>query len=497
MKLPFFLKQTFFRSSAIFVVKFIGLVGRVSLTRWVGAEGIGLYQAAYSFYGLMLILVSGGLPTAIALSAAKDPIRGWRVFKLISLFTLLLGGIVSFLTFRHADWIAAFLGYPKLGFSIRCLSPALFAVPLLSLLRGYLQGLERFTVIAVSEVVEQLVRVAAIMLLVPLFMAGGVAKAVGGSMVGTFAGALLAFLLLTVFSVRHNKPVPTTAEHPSHSALSFVLKTSVAITLTRLLNPISDLIDALLIPKRLQAAGYSALEATEIYGIVIGMAVILVYMPTIFTAALSHTLTMKIAVDWQERRFGAFNRRLRASFKIGWIWGLFSGMLLYVYAPELSLYIFGSAEASRPIQYLSVLPLIVGIREVSTSILWAKNQKTIPMIGLICGISVNTLLIYALAAIPGFGLIGISIGIVCMELAAVGWNLYALHLFRPGMVRYRPLIADIAVFTTIALASAGFSKLIGNAVSLEPISFLSGLLFFCGSAGMYAKIRCSNVFELD
>lgn len=86
LKWSLLLQQTFFRAGAIFLVKFIGLIGRVSLTRMVGAEGVGLYQVAYSFYGFVLILITGGLPTALALFTAKHTSHGWTWFKILSLF---------------------------------------------------------------------------------------------------------------------------------------------------------------------------------------------------------------------------------------------------------------------------------------------------------------------------------------------------------------------------------------------------------------------------
>lgn len=82
---------------------------------------------------------------------------------------------------------------------IRCLAPAILTVPLLSLLRGYLQGLEKYTAIAISEIIEQTARIGTLMLLVPLFIQSGIEFAVGGAVLGTFTGALLSFAVLIAF----------------------------------------------------------------------------------------------------------------------------------------------------------------------------------------------------------------------------------------------------------------------------------------------------------
>lgn len=290
-----------FRFNALFVVKMIGLLGRIALTRSIGAEGVGLYQAAYSFYGLILIVITGGLPTALALATVRNEEQGWILFKIVSAVMLIVGCIGSFLLYQYSDWITKIIGYPDLRLAIRWLSPALFIVPLLSLLRGYLQGMQRFQAIAYSEMLEQLVRVVLLMTVPPLLLSGGLSQAVGGSVLGTATGALTAFLLLIALFPRsaRNEPGSSGSRAGWRDALPALLQASVAITFTRLLVPASDFADMLLIPNRLIKAGYSAHEAIGMYGVMTGMAVVLVYVPTIFTAALSHTWTMGIAADWQ------------------------------------------------------------------------------------------------------------------------------------------------------------------------------------------------------
>ena len=74
MRIPRLVRQSIIRAGAMLMVKTIGLAGRMVLTRFVGAEGIGLYQIAYSFYGFALML-TGGASTALAIAAARRPTR--------------------------------------------------------------------------------------------------------------------------------------------------------------------------------------------------------------------------------------------------------------------------------------------------------------------------------------------------------------------------------------------------------------------------------------
>ncbi|WP_255807886.1 oligosaccharide flippase family protein [Cohnella mopanensis] len=493
MKLPLLFKQTAIRSSAIFLVKIFGLIGRIFLTRLVGAEGVGLYQIAYSYYGLILMIITGGLPTTLALFTAKNRDQGWLLFKAFSLTIIVAGGISSLLTFWFSSDIARLLGNSELGFAIRCIAPALFAVPLLNMLRGYLQGLERFGMIALSELTEQAVRIAAMLVFVLLYLPNGFSAAVGGGILGTFMGALCAFILLIFACAFSRKPIQAIANPIEttrvNSAFAVVFQTSLLIALTRLLIPASDLIDAVLIQKRLQTAGHSASEAMAMYGVLSGMAVIIVYMPTLLTSALSHTITMKIVADWQDGRMNQFYRRVYAAMELSWIWGWASGLFLYQYSEDISSLFFGTAEAAKPIQYLSFIPLIVGFRELTTSILWAQDRKKVPLAGLIAGICATIILLYFLIPIPGFGYAGAAIALTSMELVAAVWNLQALKLVRSVFFRPSLLIADFLFLAGIMIFASLLSLSFLGLTSSKPMALALEIVIYLGGAGIYMGIR--------
>lgn len=205
MKLPV-MNPAALRAAAILVGKVIGLVGRATLTRILGAEGVGLYQIAYSCYGIFLMIITG-LPTALALFTAKHPAKGWGAFRTLSVIVALAGAAASLLMYMQSDSIAILLGNPDVEAAIRCLAPALLAVPLLQLLRGYMQGSERYGAISFSEIAEQAVRIGTMIVLVLLFASEGTSIALGAGLTGTTIGALAAFLLLTAcLAIRRSFP---------------------------------------------------------------------------------------------------------------------------------------------------------------------------------------------------------------------------------------------------------------------------------------------------
>lgn len=488
MNVPRLFKQSAIRTAAMVIVKVIGLIGRIILTRIVGAEGIGLYQIAYSFFGFVLML-TGGLPTTLAIVTAKKPAQGWQFLKFVSVCAILTSGIISLVVFRHSSDIARVLGNPGLEYAIRGLAPALFAVPLLSLLRGYLQGLERISIIALSEVIEQAFRIFFLLLIVSQLLPFGVNGAVGRGMYATFIGAFASFSLLTLY-IHLDKTNSPRSTHPApYLPLMWFLKSSLMISLTRIFIPASEFIDAILVPNRLLAAGYSTSEATAMYGVIYGMAAIVVYTPTLITGALSHTVTVQIAAEWQQGNLKKFNRLTQMALKVSWLWGLASALFLFLYANELSLFIFNTENARHAIRYLAGIPLIVGFREISTSILWSQDNKKAPFFGLLSGLVCSILAQYFLVRIPGFGYIGASIAILLMEFVSSAWNFKALQKSRKKINDLLYLIMDIAFFGGIIFGVSRLSPSMGDmAISLR--QFLIETFLFFIVTGVYIYFRC-------
>ena len=91
-----FLVQGSILAAAGIIVRFIGLLYKIPMTRAIGDEGIGYYNTAYEIYNIGLILSSYSLPLAISKLIAARRVHGknqdvQRVFKAGLLFGLVAG----------------------------------------------------------------------------------------------------------------------------------------------------------------------------------------------------------------------------------------------------------------------------------------------------------------------------------------------------------------------------------------------------------------------
>ena len=171
------MKGTVILTVAGIVVKVIGSLNWIFVSRVLGGEGIGLYQMAFPIYFFALSVSTAGVPVAISIITAervaiKDIFGARRVFKISMALMVITGILFSLLTYFGAGWLIDyhFIRDARAYYSVVALAPAIFFVTLLASSRGYLQGWQRMTPTAVSQIVEQIFRVITMVLFANLFL---------------------------------------------------------------------------------------------------------------------------------------------------------------------------------------------------------------------------------------------------------------------------------------------------------------------------------------
>ena len=138
-----FLKGTMILTISSIIVKVIGSLNWIILSRVLGGEGIGLYQMGFPIYLMAITVSSAGVPVAISIItseklANKDYRGAKRVFN-VSLRLLLISGLVfSSALLLGADFLINqhIIRDARAYYSIIALAPAVFFVTFLASFRG-------------------------------------------------------------------------------------------------------------------------------------------------------------------------------------------------------------------------------------------------------------------------------------------------------------------------------------------------------------------------
>lgn len=500
-----FLKGTLILTVSSIVVKVIGSLNWIILSRVLGGEGIGLYQMGFPIYLMAITLSSAGIPVAISIITAeklaqKDFLGAKRVFN-VSLRLLFVTGLVfASALFFGAHWLIDnhWIRDSRAYYSIIALAPAVFFVTFLASFRGYLQGWQIMTPTAASEIVEQLMRVVTMIVFANMFMPHGLAYAAGGASMGAGVGAFCALLVLMWFYGRLKQKLkadlqqqnPLATRESARAIISRLLRLALPVSMSSLMLPVVANLDLLIVPQRLEAAGFHISQATEFFGYLTGMAVPLINLATIFTAAMTISLVPAISESRALNDVFGIRAKTRTAFRVALIITCPCFVGMYFLAEKIAALIYNALGAADAIQTMSVGILLLGLHQISTGILQGLGRTSIPVINMILAAAVKVFLSWTLTAIPTLGIKGAAMAtVVDFGLAAVlnmifiykytGFALSFSGVFKPAV---SAAAMGAAVYGVITLAVSWGAWAILAAIAVA-VPVYGGVLLAVGGMG--------------
>src|SRR5690625_4490762 len=211
------IKGTVLLTGAAFLSKFLGMIYAIPFNELVGPKGVVLYYFAYNPYTVLLGISTIGIPSAVSKIIAKYNSLGYedisyKVFR-IGLSLMFFTGVFAFtILYLGSEWLATKYVYVEdVDYDIeisevtkvmKAVSFALLVIPFMSVIRGFFQGNEFMKPTATSQVVEQIVRIAFVLLsslIILKLFDGTIVKAVSYATFGAFVGAVASLIILYLF----------------------------------------------------------------------------------------------------------------------------------------------------------------------------------------------------------------------------------------------------------------------------------------------------------
>jgi len=449
-----FLKGALILTVAGVLVKIIGSVNRIVLSRLLGGEGIGLYQMAYPIYLLALSISSAGIPVAISIivaeKVARRDFRGAnRVFR-ISLAVLAATGVLfSVLLYFGAGWLvdSHFVRDPRAFYAIAALAPAIFFVTILSSYRGYFQGLQMMTPTAISQIAEQFVRVVTMIALAYWLLPRGLEYAAAGASFGAGPGAAAGLLILIVYYWRQRPKMkeqiesqPQIEQESGVSIITRIARLAIPVSLANIMLPVVSNIDLLIVPARLEVAGFTVEQATELFGYLTGMAVALINLPTILTASLAASLVPAVSEAFTLGKKERIYQRTATAMRISNLITIPSFVGMYLLATPISQMLYGTPNAGVPIAILSIGIFFLGVQQVTTGVLQGLGHTAIPVLNMVISAVVKVAMSWTLTAVPWLGIKGAAWATVVDFGIAAALNLYFVYRYVGFSVDMKDLI---------------------------------------------------------
>ncbi len=501
-----FLKGTFILTIASFVVKVIGSLNWIFVSRILGGEGIGLYQMAFPIYFFAMTVSQAGVPVAISIITAervalKDIFGARRVFKISMTLMLFTGILFSVLTYFSARWLIdwQFIRDERAYMSVVALAPTVFFVTFLAASRGYLQGWQRMTPTAVSQIVEQIFRVITMVVLADLLLPWGLDWAAAGASLGALAGAVTGLIVLVWFHIKLNrdieknysaeelKPSPQSSQETTLSIIKRMFKLALPVSAASIMLPVVSNLDLMIVPQRLEVAGYSVRQATELFGYLNGMAVPLINLATILTASLAVSIVPAISEARALKDTARIFRQTAAAVRISNFVCFPAFVIIFFLATPISSLIYNAPGAGPAVMISAVSIILLGLHQVSTGVLQGLGHTTIPMVNMILAACAKVALNWTLTAIPAFGIMGAAWATAADMGVAAFINLYFIYKYIGYKMELGQLFKTILSAAVMAVVVKFFYDFTLAEWSSEIIStfgavFVGGVVYIAATA---------------
>jgi O-antigen/teichoic acid export membrane protein len=417
----------------IMLAKVLGLLFTIPLTPLIGNRGLGIYANAYSLYVLLLTLSTTGFPTAMGrLISERLALKRYGDVEQIYRVTIRLVGVLGVVMFLLM-WFGAPL-YSRMvavqsqaaavqayTLSIRALAPSLLVVPLMSALRGYLQGFQRMEPSAYSQAIEQLFRVIAIIIGAWWVMRAthdvsrGAAAATFGSFVGALAGVIL--LGIAVAGLRketlHDKDAEPTES--ARTALRVLWRYALPVCLGSIVVPISQNVDTLMVHNLLEASGYTFKEADAAWGILSRQAFQLVNIPLAFALAIGATVLPAIAHSQTLKDQAGVIQKIRGTIRSMFFMTFPAAAVFLVLSRTIDMAFYRGYQGTGVIAMVAAIGIFSGLELISTYMLQGLGKMYRPVrnmfVGIIVKVIFNAILIHSLGILGAA--IASAIGYLC------------------------------------------------------------------------------------
>lgn len=158
------------RTGADMIGKILGVVYIIPWYAWMGRfgnEANSLFSMGYNIYALFLLVSTIGIPAAVAREVARyntldDPNMAYRLVRQMLAIMAGLGLVAAGLMFVLSGPLSTLVGgkdSADLVPVMKSLALAVLIFPSMSVIRGYFQGLNEVKAYALSQLLEQVVRV--------------------------------------------------------------------------------------------------------------------------------------------------------------------------------------------------------------------------------------------------------------------------------------------------------------------------------------------------
>ena len=506
-----YLVQGTILTAASIIARVIGMIYRIPLTNIIGQEGNSYYSTANEIYTILLLISSFNLPLAVSKLISerlnnREYKNAYRVFRCALKLSIPVGAVFSIVTFLGAEFIAKDLVHNEMAvYGIRILSPALFLVAILGVVRGFFQGHGNMVPTAVSQVIEQVVNAvvsvagAAIM----IGIGAGIAQTqnnpsfepafgAAGATIGTIVSVSVALLFLGVIYVSYMKRYKrkmhrdkTRRRESSHKIYRAIIVTIVPVVLSSVLYNITTILDQSIFNSVLATQGYSSQQYNIIWGTYSGEFRVLMNVPLALASCLAPSIVPSLAAAWAAKDRRGAKRKTGEAIRYTMVITIPCAVGMMVLASPIMQMLFhdGDSLAEGIMQAGSPMLILFALSTLTTGVLQGIGKMKIPLINTAVALVIHVVVLYLSLRVGGMNIYGVILANTVFAFVICILNAVAVKRY----LRYRQEVVKtflVPILSSIVMGVAAWGVhtvlvgIVGNIVATILAIIIAAIIYF-------------------
>lgn len=429
------LRGTFILTFTGFFSRFIGFFYRIFLSHTFGEEGVGLYQLIFPVFALCFSLTAAGIEVALSRIIAQKTASGKADEARQTLFigisaSLLLSILVMIFLQTNALWISEnFLKDSRCCNLLFTMSYAFPFSAVHSCICGYYLGIKRTETPAISQLIEQAVRVLSVYIICTFLLKRNMTLPVTVAVCGLVFGEIASsFHCVFALSRQHHLGKGThLLQKNTLSLAKNLFSMSVPITANRVLLNVLQSIEAVSIPGALMLYGLSRSDSLSTYGVLTGMAMPCILFPSAITNSISTMLLPTVAEAQLKQNKKALLLLIRKVTLSVFALGCSCTVIFLIAGNFAGSFLFHSRTAGKFIITLAWICPFLYSNSTFISILNGLGKATTTFLINTIGLFVRIVSVFV--CIPAFGIIGYLWGLLASQLLISFLSVFCLKRF--------------------------------------------------------------------
>ena len=410
MRIPNLVLSTIILFISNLIVRILGFLYKIFLSRVMGDIGLGIYHMVFNFLMICIALTTTGIPTALSCLVAKESaLKDKKDANIFFISTLYISFFISLLISLFVSFNSTYLSFKLLhdkylNLFILSICPAIVIITISNVLRGYFYGIKKVMVPAVGQVIEQITRILFVFLLTMYISDKAMICYVTllGISIGEATNVIYMSICLYKESSLYNNFTIRLKDF-YYSSME-TLKMALPITCNRMSSVVLQSVSSMIVPSRLVLSGISYTQSIGLYGVICGMVMPFIYLPFTIGSALVVNLIPSISQEV------ALNKIKNVKIKIYYAViltvgvGIISSLFFYFFGEELCLIVFNNKTAGIYLKTMFLAPLSLSLNQTLSGILHSIRKEVISSINTIVGMIIQVIAIYFLLPIPSLNM---------------------------------------------------------------------------------------------